>query len=87
MQVVTDNFDASICSEDGLQQIYAIGMILTKFPSDNATEEQNSVSDLRPPRNKVARHVDPVVCLSCTVPTLFARISDVPKGISYEDTR
>lgn len=33
VQVVADNFDATLCSENGLKQTHAMGMILTKYPN------------------------------------------------------
>lgn len=37
VQVVGDNFDAAICSENGLQQTHSMGMILTKYQQDIVT--------------------------------------------------
>lgn len=53
IQVVADNFDANIHSENGLKQTHSMGMILTKYPSVNSSGSKE-LTVPRLPKNEVS---------------------------------
>ncbi|CAH1785436.1 unnamed protein product [Owenia fusiformis] len=50
VQVMTDNFDANICSQNGLKSTHAIAMLITQYGSSNEVENDDEDFDLTIPR-------------------------------------